>query len=304
MPTELRLRIYRHYFTRPVVSLWNHMCETPLGFNVKIKRTPEEQIYRRLVADDYVEDDYEYRNQWVMMTVGWLEDYRSLFGTCRTIKDEAREVLGSLLHLKILAFWHNSTFAPHSLPRLYYQYVQQVTVLCCHPEDCYKPIWPDIDLMHFEYPSLLPSLKCLRLILPEARKTVLLINPDTAGELIDYLLGVMDKWSLDGLRDSLITSHERPVPVERTGRWSPWLRDVLYEKKAQPFRVTRREIFDVYATTEPDAEAAYDNARHLIKMVRVMLFGLQAQTHKSVGHRVRRHYLRHHPAHMEGSGDA
>ena len=107
-PLEIRIRIYRHYFRNPVISVWNPRRASTLGHPRSYERGNREITYRRAVADDLDDDQYERKRESELVyphghqTVGWLHDHSSIFLTCRQIQDEAKDVLGSLLHVKML----------------------------------------------------------------------------------------------------------------------------------------------------------------------------------------------------------
>ena len=137
LPSEIRRRVYRFCFSDPIISIWDAERTSPLGHWKDVERGPNELAYRRSIADDFDEDQYQLRSTTDdginSLTLGWLEDYRGLFLTCRQMTEEAGDVLGPLLHLKILFNDRIPCDAPRAIKQLYYGEIRQLTLMYSPP---------------------------------------------------------------------------------------------------------------------------------------------------------------------------
>ena len=276
MPFEIRTRIYSYYFRYPIVSVWWKFAEE-YGHDWQARqslRSADELAYCSAITDDHSKTEYEYQRSSGSVTIGWLEDYSGLFGTCRQLSQEARAVLRSKLHLRIMSV--NAPDPPESFKRLYFGHIRELTILVTlegNPDH----LDHDSALMKFDQVHFMPELQLVRLALPDSHYEdpqpavpflQVILQPETAEHALSILAGDNDETYIDQASDNLICSWESGrISRTRTAWWASWLRNVLFDKTPQQFRVVLKYHTTFYIADILDSEEFFSEAGHFVKVV-------------------------------------
>ena len=224
----------------------------------------DSKAYQRKVAEDEFDEDLE-KFPWHgrYRLAGWLENYTSLFATCKQVLCEARHVLAVRLQLKI-SFQTRMNALPPIIGQEYLSHVQEITIMTAAAYRAMEFLqWPCTDIV-----AHLPNLRTLRLTAPEDHTHCRFWSSDEYLDLWGFK-GGWDESLIESVRDDLVLDPDGDRMTEDTAYDCPeWFRAVLWRRQKQPFRVTIREIFNIWI----DEDGEQDEASSMLRLVSLPLF--------------------------------